>query len=65
MKSEPICYTKKCANKPSHKWHPNKNKGHLHVCKEHFDLLTQVFDVETIGEEDGLTVVRVIPESEK
>lgn len=62
MKPEYKCYSKGCTNKASYKWHPSKHKGHLHVCKEHFDILTQVYSVKDEGEEDGLKVVRIIPE---
>lgn len=64
MKGELICYCRKCPNKVEYKWYPNKNKGHLHVCKQHYEELTMVFFVEDLGKEGELTAVRVVPEPE-
>lgn len=65
MKNELKCYHKGCKGKVTHKWLPTKNKGHLHVCQEHYDFLIQMFCVESVGNEDGLKVVRVVPEPEE
>lgn len=65
MTKQLLCYVKKCAGKVTHKWHPSKRSGHLHICKQHFDELTMIYNVETVGQEEDITVVRVIPEQEQ
>ncbi len=64
MKKESKCYSKGCLNKVEYKWLPNRNKGHLPVCKEHFDLLSEIYYTENVGMEDDLIVVRALPEPE-
>lgn len=61
----PKCYSRGCNNKAVYKWLPNKNKGHLYVCQEDYDLLASMFCVEPVGEEGDLKVVRVVPEPEE
>lgn len=58
------CYSKGCEKKVEYQWFPNKNKGHLHICKEHFDLLSQVYYTEHLGVDEGIKMVRVVPESD-
>ena len=58
------CYWKGCEEKITHKWYPNKNKGHLLVCKNHFHSLSKIYLTEDLGKEDNLTAVRVVPESD-
>lgn len=58
------CYWKNCNEKLTHKWYPNKTKGHLLVCKTHFNALSEMYLTEIVGKEDKLLAVRVLPEVE-
>lgn len=62
--SKEKCYWKGCNEKLTHKWYPNKSKGHLLVCKKHFDALSEIYLVEILGKENELLSVRVLPEIE-
>jgi hypothetical protein len=62
MKSVHKCYWTNCKQKVEYEWHPNKRPGFLYVCKEHYDLLINVFNVSTIGKNDDLIVVEVVLE---
>lgn len=58
------CYWKDCNEKLTHKWYPNKSKGHLLICQKHFDSLSEIYPIEVVGNEEKLIAVRVVLEND-
>jgi len=63
MATKRECYWEECREKISHRWYPSKTpKSPLWVCRTHFGLLNEVYNVAVVRKSKAFTTVKVMPE---